>query len=313
LSFAKKFFWGAAIVFVILGGVSFFKKKPESKETEICKVEEIAIAKEEKPVVVEKNKEKLPEEDCIAKLFALDNSKLPIVETVTYTSRVPWLKGRPAWIGEYASHYETSKHFIARSLNRKADYFTQKVRPGDRFNVLKKELSFYLLIDLGRSKLWFYALDGEKKERILLKTYNVGLGRKDSSRASGFLTPCGKFMLGSNITVYKPGVMGYFRDQKQEMIRVFGTRWIPFSRDINGSTDNCKGLGLHGAPWVEDSKTHELIEDRSLIGQYDSDGCIRLNSEDVEEIYAIVATKPTMVEIVNDFFQASPPEFLEKQ
>ena len=67
--------------------------------------------------------------------------KFPIVETITYTSRVPWLKGRPAWIADYASFHQTSRHFIARSLNGKEDYETQKVSPGDTFNVIKKDKS----------------------------------------------------------------------------------------------------------------------------------------------------------------------------
>jgi len=65
-------------------------------------------------------------------------SKNPAVETVSYSSRVPWIQGRPAWLADYASYYQTTRHFIARSLNHKSDYFSQKVAPGDRFNVLKR-------------------------------------------------------------------------------------------------------------------------------------------------------------------------------
>ncbi len=72
-------------------------------------------------------KDDFPNIDRIFQLFTTGPTKLPIVETVHYSSSVPWLKGRPAWIADYASHYNTSRHFIARSLNGKPDYFSQKV------------------------------------------------------------------------------------------------------------------------------------------------------------------------------------------
>jgi lipoprotein-anchoring transpeptidase ErfK/SrfK len=251
--------------------------------------------------------EKLPEGDRIDLLFVTDSSKLPLVETITYSSRVPWLAGRPAWIADYASHYETSRHFIARSLNRKTDYFTQKVSHGDRFNVLKKEVSFYLLIDLTRAKAWFYGIDESSHKRYLLKTYKVGLGRKDAKKISGSLTPLGKFQLGSKVAIYKPGTMGYFQDQQMEMIRVFGTRWMPFDKEIGGCSDGAKGYGIHGAPWLNNLENGKLVEDRDKIGKYESDGCIRLFSEDIEEIFAIVISKPTIVELVKDFKEAKLP------
>jgi hypothetical protein len=88
----------------------------------------------------------LPEADRIEELFVKD-SKLPIVETITYKSRVNWQKGRPAWLSDYAAHFETSRHFIARSLNGKADYLKQDLLEGDRFNILRKEkdIRFHLI------------------------------------------------------------------------------------------------------------------------------------------------------------------------
>ncbi len=328
MSLQKIVLYGGIGLFVLIGCIAIFKKSP--KENEIANnvvekpieqapvVEEILIhddVKQKSPnkakeiVLEEINEEILPTCDRISQLFATDSSKLPIVETITYTSRVPWLKGRPAWIADYASYYETTRHFIARSLNKKADYFTQKISPGDKFNVLKKDLdiSFYLLIDLSRAKMWFYALDNSSNERILLKTYNVGIGRKDELRQSGYLTPTGKYLLGSKVAIYKPGTMGYFQDRKIEMLKVFGTRWIPFEKEVESCTEPAKGFGLHGAPWSNDPDTGLLIEDKTLIGKYDSDGCVRLASEDIEEIFSIVITKPTEVELVKDFYDVQLP------
>lgn len=273
-----------------------------------------AVTAPEKTETLPPSSVKLPDADRIRQLFAVDSSKLPIVETVSYTSRVPWIQGRPAWIADYASHYNTSRHFIARSLNKKPDYFTQKIALGDRFNVFKKDknIQFYLLADLTRCQMWFYYIDLDQNERVLLKTYPIGVGRTDPKSLSGFLTPTGKYSLGDKVAIYKPGMLGYFQDAQVEMIRVFGTRWIPFDKEVEGCSESAKGYGLHGSPWIEHSETHQWAEDRSKIGKYDSDGCIRLNSEDIEEIFAIVITKPTLIEIVKDFNDAHLPG-VEKQ
>ena len=318
--------YGGVALFSLIGIIALAKKSNSNKDISLQPVsenasivQEIAIQEEEdcsikseKPIFLsqeenEKVQEELPEANIIEKLFVVDSSKLDVVETITYTSRVPWLKGRPAWISDYASNYETTRHFIARSLNKKVDYFTQKVSPGDRFNVLKKNITFYLLIDLSRSRMWFYVIDKDSNKRTLLKTYLVGLGRKDETRPSGCLTPIGKYSLGSNVAIYKPGTMGYFQERKIEMIRVFGTRWIPFDKEVEECSDSSQGYGLHGAPWVPDSETNILVEDKHKIGKNDSDGCIRLSSEDVEEIFAIVISKPTIVELVKDFKDAKLP------
>ncbi len=238
--------------------------------------------------------------DRVWQLFTTTKDKLPIVETISYSSRAPWIKGRPAWIADYASHYMTSRHFIARSLNGKVDYFTQKVAPGDRFNVLRtdKNINFYLLVDITRLKMWFYYLDLDLNEKVLLKTYKIGVGRLDSNGES--LTPVGKYLLGDKIAIYKPGTIGNFQNQPIEMIQVFGTRWLPFKDEIGDCAKPAKGYGIHGAPCVLDVETKEIKEMKESIGQFDSDGCIRLLKDDMEELFAIVITRPTIVEIVKD-------------
>jgi hypothetical protein len=327
----KIFIISSVAVFSAIGVAAWVKKKPAPVQTP--QVVEVPVAPKPiaapppkpqppapKPVakvveapkpapVAAKSDAELPEVDRIGQLFALDSSKFPIVETVSYTSRVPWLKGRPAWIADYASYYGTSRHFIARSLNRKADYFSQKITPGDRFNVFRKDknINFHLTIDLSRCRMWFYYIDLDTNERVLVKTYRVGVGRQEAARTSGYLTPVGKYTLGEKVAIYKPGTMGFFQDQKTEMVRIFGTRWIPFDKELEGCTEPAKGYGLHGAPWVEDATHGQMVEDRSKLGKYDSDGCIRLASEDIEELFAIVLTKPTTVELVKDFHEAKIP------
>ncbi len=244
----------------------------------------------------------LPEANRIEEFFNKNEPKFPIVETVTYKSRVTWQKGRPAWLSDYASHYDTSRHFIARSLNGKPDYLKQELAEGDRFNVLRKDknIQFYLLIDTSRCKMWFYYLASDERRPVLVKTYAVGLGRLDSSCVSGLLTPLGKYSLGDRIATYKPKATGIYHGKKAEMVTIFGTRWIPFEEELSPAcTAPAKGFGIHGTPW--EYRSGEPVDNTESIGKYESDGCIRLATPDIEELFSIIITKPTTIEIVRDF------------
>lgn len=296
-------------IFVIIGVTAGIKKFSSSKP---AVVEKKIAEKPLKPLTVSKpviqESGDLPMVSRIDELFSTGGRKLPIVETISYESSVPWLKGRPAWIGDYASYYATSRHFIARSLNGKADYFTQKISPGKKFNVFRKDknFQFYLLVDLSRCKMAFYYIDLDANERVLLKTYTIGVGKKSDS-ASGSLTPVGRYQLGDKIAVYRPGIMGLFHDKQVEMIRVFGTRWLPFGKELGKETPPAKGLGIHGAPWDFDKKNNRWVEIRQAVGSTESDGCIRMTFEDMEELFSIVITKPTVVDIVKNFKEAQLP------
>lgn len=245
------------------------------------------------------------EADRMIELFSTSGKKLPFIDTISYKSRVPWQKGRPAWLSDYAAHYGTSRHFIARSLNGKPDYLKQEIAEGNKFNVFRQgyPIEFQLVIDISRCKMWFYALSGASKEKILLKTYTVSLGRPDPSKRSGSLTPLGKYQLGNKTAIYKPEIMGHYKGQKTEMMQVFGTRWIPFEREVSETTEPAKGLGLHGLPWLRNKKG-ELEQNISSLGKFESDGCIRLETHDIEELFAIIITKPTYVELVKDISQS---------
>lgn len=322
LSIPKIVLVGAIILFSAIGILSFSKKR-ESKAVlpveSIPSISPVSSAKtNHAPAKLEiKNKVSnltsvdldLPNIDRVFQLFTTGNAKLPIVETIEYSSSVPWVKGRPAWIADYAVYYNTSKHFIARSLNGAPDYLSQKVMSGSCFNVFRKDkkIEFHLVVDVSHLKLAFYYLDLSNNERVLLKVYPVGLGRLDSSKLSGSLTPLGSYLLGDKIAMYKTGVMGFFHDQKTEMIRVFGTRWIPFDHEVGGNGESAKGYGIHGAPWVVDQVTGSLVENRESVGRFESDGCIRMLLEDVEELYAIVVTKPTFVHIVKNIHDVTLP------
>lgn len=237
------------------------------------------------------------------------NSPLPIVETIKYKSRVSWKSGRSAWPVDYAYHYNTPLDFIARGINGRKEYAIKNVTDGVEFNVLRqdKPFSFHLVLDLSRCMMWLYYVDPKAEEHGLLKTYKVGLGKKDSSHASGSLTPLGTFSLGKRVAVFKPKMMGLHHMKQVELMQVFGTRWIPFERALSNCTEPAKGYGIHGAPWVFDEKSQKLREDASSIGGYESDGCIRMQKDDVEELYSIISTREGAIEIVEDFSMAKVP------
>jgi len=243
--------------------------------------------------------ESLPETDRIDELFNKREPRLPIVETIIYKSHVPWLKGKSAWIADYSSHYRTSRHFIARSLNGKADYEKQDVKEGDRFNVFneKKNFDFALLVDLSKAKMWFSYVDLDTGEKVVLKSYSVCVGRPDKGTASGSLTPIGKYKLGDKVAVYGPKTKGMRQGEKIEMVRVFGTRWIPFEEEVSGCSEPAKGLGIHGLPLSLNSDG-KLIENTASLGRWESDGCIRMATKDVEELFSIIISRRTIIEIV---------------
>lgn len=321
-SFPKIILIGSLCIFTGIGVLSVLKKKSHPVNETVLNQDSDSIVVQT-PKEFEKKSLQTPREFCglgnekqenqkliinadeeesvdrIFQFFSLGINQLPIVETIAYNSRVSWLQGRPAWIADYAQHFKTSKHFIARSLNKKADYLTQKVATGDRFNVLRQDVNFnfYLLIDLSRCRMWFYYLDLDTNQRVLLKSYKVGVGRLSDFSASGTLTPLGRFRLGSKVAIYKPGDLGLFQKETVEMVRIFGTRWIPLEPEEETNSQAYYGYGLHGAPWEGDPAT---IENSDCIGIYGSDGCIRLSQEDMEELFAIVISRPTIVEIVRD-------------
>lgn len=262
------------------------------------------------PIVSVSSDSELPAEvDRISELFEPYGTELSFIETVTYAGRVEWVNGRPAYLGDYAAHYQTSKHFIARSLRGMGNYLSDVVSKGEKFNVYKKDrpIEFHCIVDLSRLKLWLYCHDRESDSKILLKTYRVCAGKLDASRKSGSLTPIGTFAIGKEFAVYQEGVKGNFKNEPCEMISVYGKRWIPLGREISGCSSSCKGLGLHGVPWKGLTDSASLQEQRSCIGHYETEGSIRLLTEDIEEIYAIIVSKPAYLHCVKDFIDAQIP------
>ncbi|MCP5509165.1 MAG: L,D-transpeptidase [Chlamydiales bacterium] len=241
--------------------------------------------------------------DRTNRLYAKGVKKLPFMETVTYTHHVPWLKGRSALINDYSRYYRTSSQFISRSLNNgQSEEIYGKVSQGDSFNVIdaNKNIEFHLVVDLSSRYLHLYACDMDLQERYLLKIYKVGVGALDPLAESGCETPLGTYPLSNKVGIYKPGVISNVGGRVIELVQLYGTRHIPFG-------DKGRYCALQGNPWVVDADTGELTEVRNFVGQYATEGNIRLHTEDMEELFSIVTSRPTNIQIVREFQEAQLP------
>src|SRR5580704_13193189 len=125
-------FISAVVLFSILGCVAIVKKviKPKHSSEAVSQNKTPALpsetpvvsmpVKSQAPLNAPQQKEKIPSPDVatqqdlprpsvlakddfpnidrVFQLFTLGPTKFPIVETINYSSSVPWLKGRPAWL-----------------------------------------------------------------------------------------------------------------------------------------------------------------------------------------------------------------------
>ncbi len=256
---------------------------------------------EDRPVVIEHD----AEPEGLSTMF-VKGSTCPIVETISYKSHVPWKRHRPAWLIDYANYYKTPLDFIYRSLTGSSDTAPSSISEGMQFNVFRNDLDFrfHLVVSLSSCRLRLYYVIPHERRVIFLKSYPVCVGRKDPSRASGWLTPIGVYQLGSRVAVFRPRMMGMYKGKQTELMQVFGSHWIPFEKEIEGCSEPAKGFGIHGTPMNRLEGSVDLVEDTSSIGHWESDGCIRLMGKDMKELFSVVSTRQTFVEIVPTFQQS---------
>lgn len=259
------------------------------------------VQEEEKPVVIEHD----PEGNGLAELFVKGTS-CPIVETITYKRRTSWKPHGSAWLMDYANHYKTPLDFIYASLNGGKSFKPATPSDGARFNVFKNSLDFrfHLIVSLSACRLRLYYVIPQEKKAVFLKGYPVCLGRKDPAKTSECLTPLGIYQLGDRIATFRPKMMGMHKGKKVELIQIFGGYWIPFEKTIGDCTEPARGYGIHGTPILRDPQTGALREDNSSIGHFESDGCIRLGGSDMQELFAVISSHNTYIEIVPSFDQS---------
>ena len=292
----------AAVTVVVIVCFSFFSKQPYVPQEQ----------QEQPYTVVQDCPSQVPSIN-INRMDSLFNphskTLLPVIETVTFVSAVPWVQGREAYIADYARYHHTSTYFIARSLHGQGGDLTYHVSKGDRFNVFKQDaaIEFHLVADLSLLRMWVYYVELNTEQRVLLGSYPFCGGKHDVTQLSGSLTPTGVYRLGQHIAIYKPGDQGVWKNQMCEMVTIFGVRWIPFEQEIRACTAPAKGLGIHGVSYHYNAEKLQYVEESSCIGTYTSNGCIRLKTEDVVELFALVSSKPSYIHIVSSFDDAKLP------
>lgn len=270
-------------------------------QTELLSPVAKAPPAEERPLVIEHD----TEPEGLSSLFTKGTS-CPIVETISYKSHVPWKRQRAAWLIDYSNYYQTPLDFIYRSLTGNPDATPAKIYDGVQFNAYRRGLDFrfHLVVSLSSCRIRLYYVIPKERRVVFLKTYPVCLGRKDASHQSGCLTPLGMYQLGTKVAVFRPRLMGMYKGRKVELIQVFGTHWIPFERELESCSEPAKGFGIHGTPMCRKGQRGELEEDNSSIGRFESDGCIRLMGKDMKELFSVISTRTTFIEIVQSFQQS---------
>ncbi len=157
-----------------------------------------------------------------------------------------------------AKRFNTTVEFIKLRNHLTSDI----IKPGQRLSIYTGKFS--IVVDKSQNELRLYA-NGR-----LIKTYKVSTGKDD-------LTPEGTFKI---VTKLKDPT--FFHDGKAippgDPENILGSRWMGFDYG-NGS------YGIHGTTSPE------------TIGTYETNGCVRMRNEDVEELFAIVP-KGTEVKVV---------------
>lgn len=134
-----------------------------------------------------------------------------------------------------------------------------------------------ILINKANNRLYFYR-DGR-----LVKEYPVATGRNPE------LTPEGNFTILTK-GVNSPGA--------NSMDPRLGSRWMGLS--AGGARAGHK-YGIHGT------------NEPSSIGKYASEGCIRMQNEDVEELFQMVPTgTPVQIRRANGPVQSMLMEFIRR-
>jgi len=145
------------------------------------------------------------------------------------------------------------------------------LRAGQRLKYTPKD--FRIVIERSTKRLFLLDNDG------IFKRYEVGLGRP------GQETTLGTYRVGNkqkDPTWFKPGYGPIPPDDPRNEL---ATRWMPMVPEEEGLPTD---LGIHGTIAPE------------TIGEYDSNGCVRMYTDEVEELYDLVV-RATPVEVVEVF------------
>ncbi|MBI68704.1 MAG: hypothetical protein CMJ38_01535 [Phycisphaerae bacterium] len=163
--------------------------------------------------------------------------------------------------------------FIQRINNIKS---ASGIRPGQNLKLVTGP--FHAEIDKKSYRIDLFL--GEGANQVFVRSYRVGLGEYNS-------TPIGSFKVRRNSklinpTWVNPRTRAFFA--ADDPMNPIGERWIGLE-GIEERTADLSGLGIHGT-----------IEPET-IGKDASMGCVRMHSDDVAEIYEVLAEGVSTVNI----------------
>jgi len=150
------------------------------------------------------------------------------------------------------------------------------IRPGQSLKLVTGP--FHAVIDKDSYRIDLYLGDGD--EQVFVRSYRVGLGEFDS-------TPTGYFKVRQhsklvNPTWINPRTRAFYSADNPE--NPIGERWIGLE-GIEERTKDLVGLGIHGT-----------IEPQT-IGTQASMGCVRMQSDDVAQVYEMLSEGVSTIEI----------------
>ena len=141
------------------------------------------------------------------------------------------------------------------------------IRPGKTIKIFKG--NWRVVVSKKRFKLYLYSAEN------LFKVYNIGTGKREK-------TPAGTF----EIDVKKKEPV-WSKDGKQIPYgvkeNILGTRWMSLKSASEELNSGLKGCGIHGT-WLPDE-----------LGRENSGGSIRMNNDDINELYMIVPSHTTVI------------------
>jgi len=159
-----------------------------------------------------------------------------------------------------AAKFNTTVGALQRANKSKLQSDSALIFPGMVLHVYQGTWSIVVV----KTRFALLLMDGER----LFKYYPVAIGRQDR-------TPVGTFVIGRD-KLREPAWTPPGRNIPYgDPANVLGTRWLGLTP--TGQTPaTLKGYGIHGT-WEPDS-----------IGTAASEGCVRMNNSDVEELFDIV-------------------------
>lgn len=172
-------------------------------------------------------------------------------------------------LDKIAKQYKITANLIARVNGLKSK---NMIRVGQSLKVLNGP--FHAEILKGQFLMYVYLQD------TLVRQYRVGLGNDGS-------TPSGEWLVDNkliNPTYFSPRGEGVIDADDPE--NPLGERWIGLE-GVQGEAVGQERYGIHGT------------NDPASIGKNESLGCVRMNNEDVEQLYDMLVAKHSRVRITD--------------